>query len=145
MARKPLGGLGRPVNLAPAARACLARIIDRLLCCFTWGTRNNKTRVFNSCQSTIHWVTPLTGITVVGVLVHVTKHERSIHFSRQFMRPHHSLALRSWGPRSHNKTHVFDSGHSTTHGVTPPTGVMVVASPYTEHNTNVRFRSFDDP
>ena len=144
MARKPLGGLGRPANPCTCCKGLLGTDHRQIALLFYMGyTKQNTSVQFMSVDD------PLGDTTDWhygrGVLVRVTKHERSIHFSRQFMRPHHSLALRSWGPRSHNKTHVFDSGHSTTHGVTPPTGVTVVASPYTEHDTNVRFRSFDDP
>ena len=43
-----------------------------------------------------------------------------------------SPALRMWGPRTRSKTRVFDSGHSTIHGVRRRlTGVAVVGSPYT--------------
>ena len=69
----------------------------------TWGsrTRSKKKRVFGSGHSTIHGVTPLTGV------------------------------IRSWGPRTRNNTRVFDSGNSTIQGVTPLTGVLDVGSPYT--------------
>ena len=98
--------------------------------------------MFDSRQSTIHGVAPLTGVTVVGSLYteqstsirfmsvdepwghntdwrygrgvpgHVPKHKCSTQV--RTMGSHHRLALRSWGP-------------------------------CTEQNTNARFRSFDDP
>ena len=80
-----------------------------------------------------------------GVPGHVTKHKCSIQVIRRAMGSHHRLAMRTWGPCTvHTTKHVFDSGHSTIHGVTPVTGRYGRRVPVHVQNTSVRFRSVDD-
>ena len=70
----------------------------------------------------MHGITPLTGITVVGSPC--TEQNTSVRFRSvddPCMVSHHWLALPSWGPRTRNKTRVFDSGQSTTHVWYPTT------------------------
>ena len=94
--------------------------------------KQEKKTYFNSNIHTLQIMqlvaTLLTGVAVVGVPGHVTKHKCSIQVTRQPMGSHR-LAIRTWGS-VHVTKHVFDSGRWTIHGVTPVTGVTDVGSPY---------------